>query len=558
MSHAVATVHYCQIRRVRCQFMSSVLMPTLPMPVWKWSALQWGFLGLASATLLLSFYPALEFLVSRWAALEEYSYGYFIAPICAFLIWQRTDELRKHELQGSWAGLVFIALALALGVIGQLSAIRMISQYGFVVGVVGLSLASIGWRGTRIIAVPLAMLLFMIPLPPFLLRELSHSLQLLSSQLGVALIRLFNISVHLEGNVIDLGSFKLQVVEACNGLRYLFPLLVLGSLVAYFFNGSVLKRMCIIVSTVPLTIAINSLRIGLIGITVEHWGPAMAEGLLHDLEGWFMFAICLVLLLAEVALLARLGKDKQSLGNALGMDYPAPVAKDATIHTRRISGPVIAASLLMATAAAATLAWPQRASHAPPRQSFIEFPLAFDGGWRGKPDNIAPEVLAALALDDHFIANYKRTDLGAEEPWVNLYVAYYANQSGGESTHSPRTCIPGDGWAITQLTQIPVEWDRSTTNTTSPAMRVNRALIQKGEYRHLVYYWFAQRGRNLTDEFDIKWFILRDAITNNRSDGALIRMITPIGATEDPAKADRRLTTLLSQVQPRLPAFVPN
>jgi exosortase D (VPLPA-CTERM-specific) len=551
--------------------MSSLLTQPPPTPLWRWSPTQGLLIGLVCATLLISFYPTLEFMVSRWAAIEEYSYGYFIAPICAFLIWQRSDELRKHELVGSWVGLLLIALALAMGAVGQLSAIRLLSQYGFLIGVFGISLASIGWRGTRIIAAPLAMLAFMIPLPPFVLRELSHSLQLLSSQLGVALIRLFDISVHLEGNVIDLGSYKLQVVEACNGLRYLFPLMVLGCLVAYFFNGPVWKRVLIIASTVPLTIAINSLRIGLIGVTVEHWGPQMAEGLLHDLEGWFMFMICLGLLMAEVALLARFGKPRQSLFEALALDAPSAPAKGQAVSTRRTSGPGWAAGLALVGAAVFTLVQPERKQNVPPRQSFISFPMEFDAGWRGKPDSIAPDVLAALALDDYVIANYQRPG----EPWVNLYSAYYASQSGGESTHSPRTCIPGDGWTIVKLEQVVVPLDKTLDNkvaslvatdlpnanlpnASAAPLRVNRAIIQKGEHRHLVYYWFVQRGRTLTDEVEVKWYILRDALTRDRSDGALIRMITPIGANEDPAMAEQRIVSLLGAVQPRLPAFIPN
>jgi exosortase D (VPLPA-CTERM-specific) len=538
-----------------------------PAPFWRWSTSQVLLIAVVGATLLLSFYPTLEFMVSRWAAIEEYSYGYFIAPICAFLIWQRSDELRKHELTGAWGGVVLVGLALALAAIGKLSAIRLLSQYGFLIGVFGLAVAGIGWHGTRIIAVPLAMLAFMIPLPPFVLRELSHSLQLLSSQLGVALIRLFDISVHLEGNVIDLGSYKLQVVEACNGLRYLFPLMVLGCLVAYFFHGPIWKRVFIIASTVPLTIAINSLRIGLIGVTVEYYGPQMAEGLLHDLEGWFMFMVCLALLMAEVALLARWGSPKRTLFDALALDRPTPLPKDAAVSTRHLHWPVWAVAMSLLVAAAFTLLQPERKQTAPARQAFISFPMELVGGWTGKPDSIAPDVLAALALDDYFIANYQRPG----EPWVNLYSAYYASQSGGESTHSPRTCIPGDGWTILTLAQTAVQLNgpaqllaanaANVADLIAPpgaTLRVNRAIIQKGEHRHLAYYWFAQRGRTLTNEVDVKWFILRDAVLRNRSDGALIRMITPIGATEDPAAADRRIVSLLSAVQPRLAAFIPD
>ena len=127
----------------------------------------------------------------------------------------------------------------------------------------------------------------MIPLPEFVLANLSTRLQLLSSQLGVAFIRLFDISVFVEGNVIDLGGYKLQVAEACSGLRYLFPLMTLGFLMACFYKGARWKRVVLFLSSIPITVLMNSIRIGIIGVTVERWGIRMAEGFLHDFRaGW--------------------------------------------------------------------------------------------------------------------------------------------------------------------------------------------------------------------------------------------------------------------------------
>ena len=151
------------------------------------------------------------------------------------------------------------------------------------------------------------MLFFTIPLPKFLYNNLSSQLQLISSEIGVWFIRLFDISVYLEGNVIDLGNYKLQVVEACSGLRYLFPLMTLGFIAAYFFKGAFWKRAIIFLSSIPITVLMNSLRIGMIGVTVEYWGVAAAEGLLHDFEGWVVFMACTAVLVLEMWVLAHVG-----------------------------------------------------------------------------------------------------------------------------------------------------------------------------------------------------------------------------------------------------------
>ena len=129
-------------------------------------------------------------------------------------------------------------------------------------------LAAIGVSGTRLLVAPLAYLVFMVPLPNFLMFNLSQQLQLISSKIGVVVVRAFDISVYLEGNVIDLGVYKLQVVEACSGLNYLFPLMSFGFLLACLYRGAFWQRALLFLSTVPITILMNSFRIGVIGVLV--------------------------------------------------------------------------------------------------------------------------------------------------------------------------------------------------------------------------------------------------------------------------------------------------
>jgi len=504
----------------------------------------WALLALGVAALVVCFAPALEFMVATWQQVEEYSYGWFIPLIAAFLAWQRSEAWRRTELRGSGWGLLLIVLALVLGWVGTLSAVRVLSQYGFVLALWGLALAAFGPRGTRLMAPALAILFFMVPLPQFALRELSHALQLVSSQLGVALIRGAGISVFLEGNVIDLGSYKLQVVEACNGLRYLFPLMVLGCLAAYFHRGPWWHRVCLVASAVPLAVLTNSLRIALVGMAVEHSGVAMAEGLVHDIEGGFMFALCLLGLAVQMALFTRWAG--RPWRDAFVLELPAAAPRGAAHRLRRPSASAWTAVLLALAAAAASLAMPQRHHQPPPREPFASLPLSLPGGWQGRSDTLAPDIIATLALSDYALINYRR----ANEPWVNLYSAYYARQSGGESAHSPRTCIPGDGWAIVDISLHTVPGEAG--------LQVNRALIQKGEQRQLVHYWFRQRGANETHEWRVKWAILRDGLLRDRSDGALVRLVTQVAPNESLDAASGRLDAFAQVLVPRLPSHVPD
>jgi len=258
-------------------------------------------------------FDGLQPMVMTWISAEEYGYGFFIPAVIAFLIWQKRDVLERLPFDGSWIGLGLVLIGVGLLFLGELSTLYVVIQYGLLLVLAALALTFMGWPGFKLIAIPLLLLVFMIPLPTFLYQGLSAETQLLSSQLGVAIIRLFGISVYLEGNVIDLGTYKLQVAEACNGLRYLFPLMTLGFIAAYLFKGALWKRALLFLSTIPITILMNSFRIGVIGVLVEHWGVSMAEGFLHDFEGWVIFMACTGLLVLEMSVLAKIGGKARSL-----------------------------------------------------------------------------------------------------------------------------------------------------------------------------------------------------------------------------------------------------
>ena len=489
-------------------------------------------------------------MVRVWETKEEYSYGYLIPFISLFLIWQKKDILERIPFNGAWIGTGLAVAGLLLFMVGNLSTLYLVIQYGFLLTVVGVTWSFIGWQGLKVIAVPLLLLAFMIPLPQFFLAEISQKLQFLSSEIGVWVIRLFGITVYLEGNVIDLGAFKLQVVEACNGLRYLFPLMTLGFISAYFFKGALWKRVVIFLSTIPITVLMNSFRIGVIGVMVEYWGPSMAEGFLHDFEGWAVFMACTAVLVGEMWLLARIGSERLPLREAFGLDFPAPTPEDAVIRKRTLPKPYIAVLAVVATTAVIVAAMPERVEISPQRKDFSEFPLEL-GEWKGKGERLEQIYLDELKLDDYLIADFVD---GQNRNLINLYVAYYGSQRKGESAHSPRTCIPGGGWEITSLSQrsMPV------ANTRAEPLNVNRAVIQMGENRQLTYYWFQQRGRTITNEYLVKWFIFWDAMTRQRTDGSLVRLITPIAPEETLEQGDRRLEAFVKTMFPVLGAYVPD
>ena len=517
--------------------------------VWRGGARFWGMLFVAGVLLGAIFWEGLKELVNTWGTQEEYSYGYIIPFITLFLIWQKKDRLELLRFKGSWVGFAFVALGLALFLVGNLSTIFVIVQYAFLLVLIGVLLSYTGWQGMRPIIVPLLVLAFMIPLPVFLFNNLSAELQLISSQIGVAVIRLFGISVYLQGNVIDLGVFKLQVIDACSGLRYLFPLMTLSFIAAYFFKGAFWKRAIIFLSSIPITVLMNSFRIGVIGVTVDNWGPSMAEGVLHEFEGWVVFMSCTGVLIIEMWLLAKIGKERMPLREAFGLDFPAPTPADAQVLPRQLPRSFIVATGLLAVVAVLSMALPNRVEAPPQRDAFSSFPLQI-GEWQGQGGHLDQIYIDTLKFTDYIITDYVNRNHQA----VNFYVAYYASQRKGVSAHSPRSCIPGDGWVMSALTQPVI----AGASVNGHPLRVNRVVIQKGDDKQLVYYWFQQRGRVITNEYMVKWWLFWDALTRNRTDGGMIRLTTSVNGGQSMQAADQRLTDFARTITPQLQAYVPN
>jgi exosortase D (VPLPA-CTERM-specific) len=509
--------------------------------------------ALALAGAVVPFAPALAQLYDIWNLKPEYSYGIIIPALSLFLIWRQRSELRELPLTGSGYGLVLIVVGFALRLVGQYSTATSVTHYAFLLVIYGLVLALTGPAVFRRLSTPLLILVFMVPLPMFFNDALSLQLQLISSQLGVWVIRAAGISVFLDGNVIDLGSYQLQVADACSGLRYLFPLMTLSFLVACMFRGSIWKKAIIFLTSIPVTVLMNSLRIGVIGITVEQWGTQMAEGLLHEFEGWFVFMCSMAVVLLVAFLLSKPGSSRGNLMSVFAFDrlnsHPlaAPVSNMAA---RTVPRTFVAAAILVAVGAIGTYVMPQRHYVAQARTEFVDFPSRI-GDWVGQRQTLENVYLDALHLDDYVLANY--SDSVGSGPPINFYVAYYQQQSTGRSIHSPHDCLPAGGWTIRALQK---RW--FSPEGRGAAWPANRVIIEHGDQRQLVYYWFEERGRHITNEQMARWYLFWDSLTRNRTDGALVRIVIPMIAGVPEEKLDATAKQFVAKMEPQLSQFVPN
>lgn len=488
-------------------------------------------------------------LVSAWST-PEYSHGPIIPLISLFLFLRemRMAPPTAAPIRDRWPGVLVVLLSLAIGLLGSIAGIAYIVMYGLMVWIAGMVLVCFGLRRGAIFWPAVLHLVFMLPLPQFIYWQVSSFLQTVSSQIGVSVIELMGIPVYLDGNIIDLGVYKLQVAEACSGLRYLFPMLSFSYVFAVLYNGPVWHKIVLLLSAAPITVAMNSFRIGVIGVLVNAYGIEQAEGFLHAFEGWIIFIACIVILFIEATLLQRISGDPRRLSETLDIEF---AGLDQQFKRVFFIAPSLALMLATAATVAAVIGWvatPQQEVRRVDRDPFALFPEQIEGwsGFVGAP--LDPQIEAVLGADDYHSATYAGAQSADQ---VSLFMAYYHNQMDGSGIHSPEVCIPSAGWEVSTWSKVTVPLGDGRQ------AEINRAVIQRGTVRQLVYYWFDLRGAHISGDFAAKLMNLRDSLLRGRSDGALIRLITPMAPHEDQAMADARLQAFFQDFSGLLPRFVP-
>jgi exosortase D (VPLPA-CTERM-specific) len=507
---------------------------------------------LVLVTLLAGFVFFRSGLLSLWEAWQrpEYSHGYIIPFVAVFIALKRLDSGNNVRPKESFkAAIAFLSVGLVAGLIGNIASVADINSYGMLLAIAGIVLLVLGTgRGIKLWPAWLY-LAFMLPLPNFLYWPLSIKLQFLSSQIGVALIKVLGVPVFLEGNIIDLGSYQLQVAEACSGLRYLFPLMSFGFLIATLYRGPAWQKVFLFLATIPITIIMNSARIAVIGFLVDRYGIAQAEGFLHLFEGWVVFAICIAMLFLTAVLLQRLTANPLPLSHVLDLQFDGLQTKAKTIRNIAPQRWLIATALLLVVVAGSSLLIRSQSNIYPERKTFEEFPNEIVG-WQGERAFLNFDVQRILGADDYLMSDFKQSSPQPET--VNLLISYYRSQTEGSGIHSPEVCIPAGGWEVSR-------WAKASVVLKVPAMNnlmVNRAIIQKGKESQLVYYWFEQRGRHLTNDYVAKLLTIWDSVFRGRSDGALIRVVTTI-EEGGIAAAEERLQRFLNDTAGIFQDYVP-
>jgi len=269
------------------------------------------------AGLVLMLYASvINSLVLQWWNDPDYSHGFFVPLVSGYILWHERQRWTKTEIKPSNFGFVMMLGAIALLLLGSLGAELFISRFSLLVLLAGMILFLAGWKMLRAVSFPLGYLMWMIPIPVIIYNQITFPLQLIASRLATASLELVQVPVLRDGNILILSNYSLEVVEACSGIRSLMTLAALAVAFGYLVSPRRWIRYVLAALMVPIAVLINAIRIMGAGLLARHFGPAAAEGFLHEFSGWAIFLVALLLMFSSYLILRHIDERRGKAANA--------------------------------------------------------------------------------------------------------------------------------------------------------------------------------------------------------------------------------------------------
>jgi exosortase D (VPLPA-CTERM-specific) len=492
-----------------------------------------------------AYHVPLKSMANIWWSNDDYSYGFLIPLVSAYIIWDKRKKLKEITVGTSWGILPILFIFLLISLYGVLGSSGNVSMPSVPILIILFTGFCFGTESLKRLILPLGFLFFMVPVPAVIERTLGMHLKTLSTALGGAMISLFSIPVHVSGNVIDLGITQLQVVDACSGLRYIFPLLAIGVLYAYFFERILWKRLFCVLVTIPLGVILNAFRIGVTGILASAFSPKVSDGFFHGFSGWILFVVAFGMLFLISRLLnlipSQLNSEKAPTVPKNSHTAFAPLKKNSTTGAFLISftllSSVAAFSLSTGSLPAITI-----------EGGIQSFPLHIEE-WSGRREIVDPVIIDASGAEEAFNGYY----LDTAENEISLYIGYRSTAflENENFFHSPTVCLPSSGWVEQYVERKTIDNIAYFNN-----IDVTKMVIEKSGDRKLVYFWFQTKDRATHDKNINRFHLSLHAILRDNTHDLFIRTITPIYSTENTETAELRLDMFTRQMMPVLLGFL--
>ncbi len=490
----------------------------------------------------LLYYKVVIGLVSDWIHDPNYSHGFLIPIITGYLIWLERDKLKTAKIAPSWWGLIVILLAGAIYLIGRTGGEYYSQRFSIIVMLYGFILSFWGIEVLKICFWPIAYLIFMIPLPYVIYNEIAFPLKLFATHIATSCLQLLGFPIYSSGNIIYLPHMTLEVADACSGIRSLISILALGVILAKFTQDTWIKRIVLVILSIPIVIAANILRIIITGIfAVED--PVLAQGFFHEFTGEIVFLLGLVLLFLVAFLLRKIGSKKEVRKEKHKKEkISIDSLPDIRFSYNCLVLQILSICLVIITFLLSFRVDTVRAI--PLLKPLNEFPSKIDGFIQINSQKMDPKVIKILGVSSYIMRDY-------EDPSgfvVNLYIGYYREQKEGAMIHSPQHCLPGSGW-------IPIVDKVVYINLKNgEKIPVRKYILTKPGQKMIVFYWYQSRGRVIASDYKDRLYLIYDSIFRHRTDGSLIRVI---GISNNVEEAEKKEIKFIKALEPILQKFLP-
>lgn len=501
---------------------------------------QWAAIVAGFALLAVCFWWTSGWMITRWESdAGYYSHGWLVLPVSVVLLWLNRKQLAACPRKPNLWGLVIVAPALLLHIVGVGLIAGVISGIALIGLLAGLVLTLFGWRMLKLTWFPIMFLIFMVPIPAVVVEKISFNMKLMAAMVATKVIDFMGLVVVRDGSIIHLPASeyiphyqRLVVDDVCSGLKYLISLTAFGALYAYIAQVKYRAKAFLFVLSVPISFVANVLRVILMVLVAYRWGVEKVEGRIHDFFGIMLFVVAFVFLFLMEWFLrrfCRMGRDEEGEAEKSVAQAP-PVAPDIGIYVQPSRALQWALLAILTVTAAASVYLYRPLPAVSVSDVLNKIPLKFDA-WSGEKSTISDYEMGILGTRDVLIINYTRQD----NKQVRFLVVM-ARQTR-KRTHPPEQCYRGEGYRRRAGRDIVREVSGGTAGLRIP---MRELLFEKGSARRVVWYFF-KCGNELSASWwghqaRVAWqkFLRRDAAD------ILIRVDTGAGATREQVEEARK------------------
>jgi len=268
------------------------------------------YIGIIFSGIFLLYFPVLHGLVADWNSNDNYSHGFFIPFISAYMVWTRREKLSRILTAPSVWGLVLVLLGLTELVLGYIGAEFFLKRTSLILVISGAVIFVLGFQYLKALVIPISYLLFMIPLPAIIWNKIAFPMQLFSSYLAENVVNAMGFSILRQGNVLFLPDTTLEVVDACSGLRSLMTMFALSAFLAWQSRLSIYRKWILFLSAAPIAIVSNVIRLSITVMLASFYGSDIAQGFLHEFSGFVTFSVGIMMLIGVNYLLGQWKKSE--------------------------------------------------------------------------------------------------------------------------------------------------------------------------------------------------------------------------------------------------------